>query len=134
LLELKRLTNVPANTPVKLTTRLTPEMVEATVVRMIADEEAAVEDRPSVQAARFIAEARRDAIRVARADWLPTINVFVQSGYQAFPTANRFPWDRGQLAPEFCPEGSTATRCQNGGWFPDRSVGVQLSWPLFDGL
>ncbi len=134
LLELKRLTNVPANTPVKLTTRLTPEMVEATVVRMIADEEAAVEDRPSVQAARFIAEARRDAIRVARADWLPTINVFVQSGYQAFPTANRFPWDRGQLAPEFCPQGSTATRCQNGGWFPDRSVGVQLSWPLFDGL
>lgn len=133
LLELKRLTNVPAATPVKLTTRLTPETVEATVVGML-QEPSSIEDRPSVQAARFVAEARRDAIRVARADWLPTINVFVQSGYQAFPTANVFPWDRGRLAPEFCPEGSTATRCQNGGWFPDRSLGVQLSWPLFDGL
>jgi outer membrane protein TolC len=133
LLELKRLTNVPASTPVKLTTRLTPENVQATVVGML-DEQTSIESRPSVQAAEFVARARRDAIRVARADLLPTISVFVQSGYQAFPTANVFPWDRGQLAPEFCPTGSTATRCQNGGWFPDRSLGVQLSWPLFDGL
>ena len=135
LLELKRLTNVPASTPVKLTTRLTPENVEATVLAMVGELEASSpDDRPSVRAARFIAEARKDAVRVARADWLPTINVFFQTGYQAFPTQNKFPWDRGRLAPEFCPEGSTATRCQNGGWFPDRSVGVQLSWPLFDGL
>ncbi|HEY0674571.1 MAG TPA: TolC family protein, partial [Longimicrobiales bacterium] len=133
LLELKRLTNVPAATPLKLTTQLTPENVQATVVGML-QQETAVEDRPSVQAARFVAQARKDAVRVARADWLPTINVFVQSGYQAFPTADVFPWERGRLAPEFCPEGSTATRCQNGGWFPDRSMGVQLSWPLFDGL
>jgi outer membrane protein TolC len=133
LLELKRLTNVPAATPVKLTTRLTPETVQATVVGML-EQTSDVEARPSVQAARFVAEARRDAVRVARADWLPTISVFVQTGYQAFPTANVFPWRSGQLAPEFCPEGSNATRCQNGGWFPDRSLGVQMNWPLFDGL
>lgn len=133
LLELKRLTNVPAGTPVKLTTRLTPENVEATVVGMI-EEEASIDARPSVQAAEFTARARHDAIRVARADLLPTISIFVQSGYQAFPTANVFPWESGRLAPEFCPTGSTAVRCQNGGWFPDRSLGVQLSWPLFDGL
>jgi outer membrane protein TolC len=133
LLELKRLTNVPATRPIKLTTRLTPENVQATVVGML-DTQTSIEARPSVQAAQFIAQARRDAIRVARADLLPTISVFVQSGYQAFPTANVFPWDRGQLAPEFCPPESSATRCQNGGWFPDRSLGVQLNWPLFDGL
>ena len=133
ILELKRLTNVPPATPVKLTTRLTPEAVQATVVGMM-QEMADIDSRPSVQAAKFVAEARREAIRVARADLLPTINVFIQTGYQAFPTSNVFPLDRGQLAPEFCPTGSTAARCQNGGWFPDRSLGVQLSWPLFDGL
>jgi outer membrane protein TolC len=133
LLELKRLANVPAATPIKLTTRLTPENVEATVVGLI-DDPTGIDARPSVQAAEFMARARRDAIRVARADLLPSITFFVQSGYQAFPRANVFPWERGRLAPEFCPEGSTATSCQNGGWFPDRSLGVQLSWPLFDGL
>ena len=133
LLELKRLTNVPAATPVKLTTRLTPENVEATVVGML-DQQTSIDTRPSVQAAEFVARARHDAIRVARADLLPSITIFVQTGYQAFPTANVFPWESGRLAPEFCPTGSTAARCQNGGWFPDRSMGVQLSWPLFDGL
>jgi outer membrane protein TolC len=24
--------------------------------------------------------------------------------------------------------------CQNGGWFEDRSLGVQFTWPVFDGL
>lgn len=133
LLELKRLTNVPAATPIKLTTRLSPENVQATVAGMM-EQAADVDARPSVQAAKFIAEARKDAIRVARADWLPSVSVFVQSGYQAFPVANVFPSSRGILAPEFCPEGSTATRCQNGGWFPDRSLGVQLNWAVFDGL
>jgi outer membrane protein len=133
LLELKRLTNVPAATPIKLTTQLTPESVQATVVGLI-EQQTSIEARPSVQAASFIAQARRDAIRVARADLLPTITVFVQSGYQAFPVANVFPWERGQLAAEFCPPNSTSVRCQNGGWFPDRSLGVQLNWPLFDGL
>ena len=133
LLELKRLTNVPPATPVRLTTRLSPEAVHAAVLGL-AEQQTDIDARPSVQAAEFVARARRDAIRVARADLLPSITFFVQSGYQAFPRANVFPWNRGQLAPEFCPEGSSATRCQNGGWFPDRSVGVQLSWPLFDGL
>lgn len=133
LLELKRLTNVPAATPVKLTTRLTPENVQATVVGLL-EEPSSIDARPSVQAAEYVARARDDAVRVARADLLPTITFFVQTGYQAFPTANVFPWERGQLAPEFCPAGSSAARCQNGGWFPDRSLGVQLNWPLFDGL
>ena len=137
LLELKRLTNVPAATPIKLTTQLTPENVEATIVRLTSEQSSAqtsVNTRPSVQAAEFTARARHDAIRVARADLFPSITFFVQSGYQAFPAANVFPWESGRLAPEFCPPGSTAVRCQNGGWFPDRSLGVQLNWFPFDGL
>ena len=133
LVELKRLTNVPASTPVKLTTRLSPETVQATVVGMM-EQTSDVDTRPSVQAAEFNWLARRDGIRVARADLFPSITVFFQTGYQAFPAANAFPFDKGELGPEFCPVGSTALRCQNGGWFPDRSLGVQLSWPLFDGL
>jgi outer membrane protein TolC len=133
MVELKRLTNVPPSTPVKLTTQLTPESVQATVVQLI-QQESTVDTRPSVRAAEFTARARHDAIRVARADWLPSISVFFQTGYQAFPRENVFPTSVGRLAPEFCPVGSTSTGCQNGGWFPDRSLGVTLSWPLFDGL
>ena len=133
MVELKRLTNVPPATPVKLTTRLTPESVEAVVVTLI-QQESSVDARPSVQAAEYNARARHDAIRVARADWLPSISVFFQTGYQAFPRENIFPTSMGQLSPDFCPGGSTSAACQNGGWFPDRSWGVSLSWPLFDGL
>ena len=133
MVELKRLTNVPPATPVKLTTRLTPESVEAVVVTLI-QQESSVDARPSVQAAEYNARARHDAIRVARADWLPSISVFFQTGYQAFPRENIFPTSMGQLSPDFCPGGSTSATCQNGGWFPDRSWGVSLSWPLFDGL
>lgn len=133
MLELKRLTNVPPATPVKLTTQLTPENVEATVAGML-ENSGSVEDRPSVQAASFTARARRDAIRVARADLFPTITAFVQTGFQAFPIDNVFPTGRGVLGAEYCPPNSTASRCQNGGWFPDRSAGIQINWPVFDGL
>jgi outer membrane protein len=133
MLELKRLTNVPPATPVKLTTRLTPENVQATVVSLIG-QETSLAARPSLRAAEFTARARHEAVRVAKADLWPTISFFIQTGFQAFPRENVFPTRAGTLAPEFCPEGSTAASCQNGGWFRDRSLGVQLSWPLFDGL
>src|SRR5687768_1163233 len=49
LLELKRLTNVPASTPVQLTTALTPDNVQAMVASMNLGQ-GGVEARPSVQA------------------------------------------------------------------------------------
>lgn len=135
-LELKRLTNIPVSQPIKLTTRLTPESVNAVLTSM--DQAAtSVEDRPSVQAARLNAEARHLGINVARADLLPTVNVFIQSGFQAFPLSARFPTSAGQLVSVTCPAGSDPTRIctqQNGGWFSDRSLGVQFNWPIFDGL
>jgi hypothetical protein len=68
--------------------------------------------------------------------------VFVQSGYQAFPVTGS-PLRRGEVTTVPCPidpdTGTTVPGCrpttlQNGGFFSDRSLGVQISWPLFDGL
>jgi outer membrane protein len=134
ILELKRLANLPADQPVALTTRLMPQAVQQ-MINALEAAQGSVDDRPSVQAAAFIAEARHAAISVARADWLPTVNVFLQSGYQAFPLSG-FPTRAGALESVDCAPGSTQTNCtrQNGGWFSDRSMGVQISWPLFDGL
>jgi outer membrane protein TolC len=136
LLELKRLSNIPAAQPIRLTTRLQPKSVES-MVTLVAQQTPVVEERPSVIAARLTAEARHIAIGVARADFLPTINFFIQSGFQAFPPNASFPTERGRLLEIECPAGTTAGRIctqQNGGWFPDRSLGITMSWPIFDGL
>lgn len=133
LLELRRLLNLPPDAPIRLTTTIDSASVPL-ILTAASQDDADGSDRPSVRAAELTARARRDAISVARADWLPTISVFMQSGVQAFPLSG-FPPGRGQTAASFCPAGSPADRsCQNGGWFGDRSLGVNFSWPLFDGL
>ena len=133
LLELRRLLNLPPDAPIRLTTTIDSTSVPL-ILTAASQDDADGSDRPSVRAAELTARARRDAISVARADWLPTISVFFQSGVQAFPQSG-FPPGRGETAARFCPEGSPADRsCQNGGWFGDRTLGVNFSWPLFDGL
>ena len=134
LLELKRLSNVPVDQPIRLTTQLDPKGVE-TMVTLVSQQQT-VDDRPSVRAAQLTAAARHSAIGVARADLFPTVTVFFQSGFQAFPQSG-FPSVRGRLLEIDCPEDSTPGRVctlQNGGWFSDRAVGVQLTWFPFDGL
>ena len=131
LLELKRLTNIPAGQPLALTTRIDPSAVRMMLASVT--DSVAIAERPSVRAAELVLQARRDAIAVARADLLPTMSVFIQSGYQAFPQGG-FPTDRGVVTcVEFSGERCTRTT-QNGGWFGDRTIGTTLSWPLFDGL
>jgi outer membrane protein TolC len=122
LLELRRLTNIPADQPITLTTRIDPTAVRVMLTSFAGDSTPETE-RASVRAAELTLEARREAIRVARADLLPTMSVFVQSGFQAFPQGG-FPTRMGRL------EGDR----QNGGWFDDRTIGTTLSWPLFDGF
>ncbi|MFL5580561.1 MAG: TolC family protein [Gemmatimonadaceae bacterium] len=135
-LNLKRLINVPPDRPVKLTSRLDSAVV-TTLAQQVSEDSSGGARRPRVRAAELSARARRDAIGVARADLLPTVSVFFQSGYQAFPAGNSLPRGFGQLQPIDCapgtPTGRTCT-LQNGGWFADRQLGVQLSWALFDGL
>jgi len=133
LLELRRLLNLPPDAPIHLTTTIDSTSVPL-ILAAASDDDANGRDRASVRAAELTARARRDAVSVARADWLPTISVFFQSGVQAFPVSG-FPPGRGETSARFCPEGSPADRsCQNGGWFGDRAMGVNFSWPLFDGL
>ena len=133
ILELKRLTNIPAEQPLVLTTTIDPTAVRV-LLASVEDTTLAGADRASVRAAELTLAARRDAISVARADLLPTMTVFFQTGYQAFPQSG-FPSQRGELSAAACPAGSDPERlCNNGGWFSDRTIGTQVSWPLFDGM
>lgn len=133
LLDLRRLLNLPPDAPIRLTTTIDSSSVSM-ILAASSQDDFDGSNRASVRAAELTARARRDAIAAARADWLPTITVFFQSGVQAFPQSG-FPPGRGETSPRFCPEGSPADRsCQNGGWFGDRALGLNFSWPLFDGL
>jgi outer membrane protein TolC len=133
LLDLKRLLNVPPDQPVVLTTSLDPRSVQTLLASFSADTLLPAR-RASVQAAELTAKARRDAVAVARADLLPTVSVFYQSGYQAFPLAG-FPTEFGRVGAQYCPADTPAGRaCNNGGFFADQQIGVQLTWALFDGL
>lgn len=139
-LELKRLVNMPAGQPLRLTTAIDSTMIARMVARADAvlgiEPQQAAERRPAVQAAELAAQARRDAISVARADYLPTIGLAAQLGYGAFPRTG-FPTERGRLLPVPCPDGTPDDRLctqQNGGWFPDRSLGITVSWPIFQGM
>ncbi len=140
-IELQRLLNLSAERPLRLTTRVPTD--SATVARVLAaaaaDTAGAADRAPSgralVRGAAAAADARRAAVRVARADLLPSVSAFVQFGVLALPTSPRFPTRLGQTSNAFCPAGSPATRvCQNNGFFQDRSAGLTVSWPLFDGL
>lgn len=133
-LELKRLLDVPVEQPLRLMSTLDLGGMERVVAQVSSSPQPAASPRPRLLAAQLVRDARRDAIAVARADLLPTVNVFMNAGYLAFPTSG-FPTGSGQVGNQFCAAGSAANRqCNNGGWFPDQSLGVQVSWPLFDGL
>ncbi|HJU89632.1 MAG TPA: TolC family protein, partial [Gemmatimonadaceae bacterium] len=133
MLELKRLINVPLDRPVRLTTVIEPRDVQAILASSDAIQGTG-EERASIRAAELTARARRDAVTVARSDFFPTISAFIQWGFAAFPLGG-FPTARGEIGNTFCPGGSDPNRiCNNGGWFEDRFLGVNVSWPLFDGL
>jgi outer membrane protein len=133
-LELKRLLNLPVDRPLALTTTIDPMAAQAMVASYL--DSTVLPDRPALRSAELVARSRHLAITAARAEFLPTITAFVQTGFGAFPPAGvGFPTTRGFLGTEFCPTSPAPTRpCQNGGWFEDRSMGINFSWPVFDGL
>ena len=134
LFDMKRLLDMPIDRPLLLTSALDTGMV-ATIVRNVASDDAADAVRGSVRSAELTLMARRDGIRVARADFFPQVSVFYNYGFLALPTQNGFPDRFGATSATFCPAGSTAGRvCQNNGFFPDRNFGVTVTWALFDGL
>lgn len=134
LIELKRLINIPFDQPIKLTTVIDTTSVVAWVNRLLQDP--APTERPAVRAAELVADARHAGVRVAKADRLPSITFTGLVGAQAFPL-NGFPRARGRFETVPCPADSPADRvctAQNGGWFGDKSFGIQVGLPLFDGF
>jgi outer membrane protein TolC len=134
LLEVKRILNIPIEQPLVLTSALDPEGLQSFVVT-VANDSSADPVRAAVRSAESVVEARGEGVKVARADLLPTVSAFFQSGYLALPSNNGVPTIWGQASNTLCPTGSPTTRiCQNNGWFADRNFGLQISWPIFDGL
>ena len=136
LLELKRLTNIPLERAVVLITTIDAATAQA-VAGTVEANDGGANERPALRAAEMTASARQAGIRVARADFMPSVSIFIQGGFQAFPTGNRFPPGFGRIISTECPPGTPAGRScieHNGGWFEDRSMGIQVNWPLFDGL
>lgn len=133
LLELRRLLNLPVESPLALTTTL--DGAAALAAAGTLDGAVSAANRPAVRAAELELMARREGVRIARADLLPTLSVSFANGLQAFPPPGLgFPSRRGASAAEFCDPPTAGRVCQNGGWFSDRSLNLTMSWPLFDGL
>ncbi len=133
-IEVRRLLNIPENRPLVFTSELDTAALR-TIVHRIGADSSSDPVRPSERAAQYTVDARKEGIRVARADLMPTVSMFFQTGYSALPTLNGFPFKLGDRSSSYCPSGSAPTLvCQNNGWFADRNFGVNVSWPLFDGL
>jgi outer membrane protein TolC len=134
LVELKRVLNVPVDQPVALVTHI-DSAATAALVASVGDT-SGMPDRASVRAAQLTLDSRKLGVSVARADFYPTVSVFFQSGYQAFPPIGMgFPTSFGALTEAACPPGGAAGRtCQNGGFFSDMQAGLNVSFPVFDGF
>jgi outer membrane protein TolC len=135
-LQLKQLLNVPLEQPIALTSTIDPDAARAMVASYL-DTTDVLPDRAALRSAELTARSRRFAVTAARAEFLPTVTAFIQSGFGAFPPPGfGIPTQRGGFDQSVCPPGSTAPArgCQNGGWFEDRSLGIQFSWAVFDGL
>jgi outer membrane protein TolC len=133
LLELKRLLNVPVDQPLALVTRIDPAGAATLLAQM---DTSGTPERSAIRSAELSLSARRLGLTVARADYYPTLALTFQTGFSAFPPIGYgIPRTRGALTAEDCPAGSAAGRlCQNGGFFSDRQLGLNVSFPIFDGF
>ncbi|MEO8621038.1 MAG: TolC family protein [bacterium] len=133
-LELKRVLNLPVEQPISLVTKI-DSAAAAGLIAGVTDT-SSVAERASIRSAELNVASKRLGVTVARADFYPTVSVFLQSGYQAFPAIGQgFPRASGALTEAACPPGGAAGRlCQNGGFFSDRQAGLNISMPVFDGF
>jgi len=134
MIDFKRLLNIPPTQPVALTTTIDAEA--ARMVTVALADSVLVPDRASVRSAEFSVRARREGVKVARADLLPTASISLNNGFQAFPPLGQgVPTRRGLASNEFCAPGSSATtKCQNGGWYRDMQLSANFSVAVFDGF
>jgi outer membrane protein TolC len=133
LLDVRRLLDLPVERPLVLTTTLDTAIVR-TIVNAAAADSAADGIRGSVRSAELTLQARNDGVRVARADFFPTVSTAFNLGYLALPTKNGLPDRLGSTSAAFCNPPVAGRVCQNNGFFPDRNFTVTVTWFLFDGL
>jgi outer membrane protein TolC len=133
LLDLKRLLNVPVDQPLALVTHIDSVSATSLLARL---DTTGTPDRAAIRSAELNVSARRLGVTVARADYYPTLAFVFQQGFSAFPPIGYgVPRSRGALTADDCPPGSAAGRlCQNGGFFSDRQLALNLSFPIFDGF
>lgn len=108
-LNLKQLVNVPADQPLATTTPLQPVIGDVDRAALLE----AVQRRPVLRSLDEQVEARRGAVRIARASLLPTLGMAANFAYQAFPS---------QVTPF------------DADWRRDWSLSFQASIPVFDGF
>jgi outer membrane protein len=108
-LNLKRLINLPAGQSVAMVTPLAPTVADIDRAAL----EAAMHRRPALRSLDEQIAARQGAVRVARADMLPSVAAAGNFAYQAFPQ---------QVTPF------------DADWRRDWSVSVQASIPIFNGF
>ncbi len=134
VLNLRRLVNVPAERPLSLTSELDTIALRS-LLGTVDTVPSIGELRSAVRAAELTRAAREAGVRVARADLFPSVTATLTAGYLALPASNGLPTKGGFTSAANCPPGSATGRvCQNNGWFGDRNFGLQVSWPIFDGL
>jgi outer membrane protein TolC len=110
MLELKRLTNLPTEAPVTLTSTFDTrpvEVDEAALANLIAE-------RPALLAAREMVALRRAGLTSARGEWFPTLAAQANLAFYAYPST-------------VAPPGFSQ-------WRKDWSLALAVSWPLFDGF
>jgi outer membrane protein TolC len=136
VIELKQLLNLrEPNTVLVLTQELDTAALRASVIAIVNAVNNGPITRSSVRAAEATVDVRREGVRIARADFMPTLSLFLNNGYTALPSSGGFPTRWGQTSAANCPSGSDPNRvCQNNGWYPDQTFGVQLTWAIFDGF
>lgn len=109
-LDLRRLVNVPADQPLKLTTDL-PDPSKDRLNETLSQEW--IDERPSVQAAQRQVRIRELAVKVAKSAYLPSVSLRMNYGRTAFP---------GEIF------------SFNNDWRTDWTAALMVDFPLFDGL
>lgn len=109
VLNLKRLVNLPEDAKLDLTTSLDVRVAEVDPNPL----REAARDRPVVRAAQEQISIGQGQVRIAQADYLPTVSAFAEFGWQAFPESVS-PFDDN--------------------WREDWNVGLQVSIPIFNGF
>jgi outer membrane protein len=108
-LNLKRLAHIPAEQPIAMLTPLTPTIADVDRESLAA----AVQRRPALRALEQTVVAQQGAVRIARADRLPSLAMAGTFAYQAFPS-------------EFYR--------LDADWRRDWAVSLQASIPIFNGF